>query len=118
MLSGVIENGSVVLIDLYNKLTAEGDGTAMDAALRAVKRRFRPILLTTLTTFLGLLPMLTETSLQAQFLIPMAISLGFGILFTGFWTLALVPALLMVVEDAAAARALLRARLNRHLLQT
>lgn len=98
-LSGVIVNSSVVLIDLYNKRLAAEDITPFDAAMAAVKRRFRPIFLTTMTTFLGLLPMLTETSLQAQFLIPMAISLGFGILITGFLILALAPALLMIVED-------------------
>lgn len=101
-LSGVIVNSSVVLIDLYNKRRAEQGEAPFDAAMAAVRRRFRPILLTTITTFLGLLPMLTETSLQAQFLIPMAISLGFGILITGFLILALVPALLMVIEDISA----------------
>ncbi|MEO1251838.1 MAG: efflux RND transporter permease subunit [Pseudomonadota bacterium] len=99
-LSGVIVNSSVVLIDHYNKRRREFDETARESALAAVKRRFRPILLTTMTTFLGLLPMLTETSLQAQFLIPMAISLGFGILLTGFIILPVVPAILMVIEDA------------------
>ncbi|MEM7053301.1 MAG: efflux RND transporter permease subunit, partial [Pseudomonadota bacterium] len=98
-LSGVIINGSVVLVDQYNKLRDAGDLHVEHAALAAAKRRFRPILLTTLTTFLGLLPMLTETSLQAQFLIPMAISLGFGILFTGLLTLIIVPTALLILED-------------------
>ena len=98
-LSGVIINGSVVLVDQYNKLRDEGDQHVEHAALAAAQRRFRPILLTTLTTFLGLLPMLTETSLQAQFLIPMAISLGFGILFTGLLTLIIVPTALLILED-------------------
>ena len=98
-LSGVIINGSVVLVDQYNKLRDTGDRHVEHAALAAAKRRFRPILLTTLTTFLGLLPMLTETSLQAQFLIPMAISLGFGILFTGLLTLIIVPTALLILED-------------------
>ena len=60
---------------------------------------FRPILLTSLTTFLGLLPLLLETSTQAQFLIPMAVSLGFGILFGTFLSLLLVPASYLILED-------------------
>jgi multidrug efflux pump subunit AcrB len=59
----------------------------------------RPILLTSLTTFFGLIPMIAETSVQARFLIPMAISLGFGVLFVTFVVLLLVPALYMIVED-------------------
>lgn len=101
-LSGVIVNSSVVLIDLYNRLLAEEHDEPHHAAVAAVRRRFRPIILTTMTTFLGLLPMLTETSLQAKFLIPMAISLGFGILFTGFLVLPLVPAMLLILEDVKA----------------
>jgi Cu/Ag efflux pump CusA len=62
-------------------------------------RRFRPILLTSLTTFFGLTPMIFETSVQAQFLIPMAISLGFGILFATGITLLLIPSLYMILED-------------------
>ena len=97
-LSGVIVNDSVVLIDMYNKLKAQGYSTHK-ACVAASRRRFRPILLTTLTTFLGLLPMITETSIQAQFLIPMAISLAFGILFGSIMIVLLVPALLHVLED-------------------
>ena len=67
---------------------------------RRASRRFRPILLTTLTTFGGLAPMIFETSRQARFMIPMAISLGYGILFATLITLILVPALYLVVEDA------------------
>ncbi len=100
-LSGVVINDSVVLIDYYNKLRAKTDLSVHDAALAAVTRRFRPIVLTTLTTFLGLSPMLAETSLQAQFLIPMAISLGYGILFASAIILALVPAMLMITNDVA-----------------
>ena len=62
-------------------------------------RRFRPILLTTLTTFFGLTPMILETSLQAQFLIPMAVSLAFGVLFATVITLILVPSLYMILQD-------------------
>lgn len=92
-LAGVIINDSVVLLDYFNKLEREG-GDRLANIIEAVRRRFRPILLTTLTTVLGLLPMIAETSVQAQFLIPMALSLGFGILFASIVILLLVPALL------------------------
>jgi multidrug efflux pump subunit AcrB len=62
--------------------------------------RFRPILLTSLTTFAGLIPILLERSLQAQFMIPMATSLGFGVLFATFITLLMVPAIYLILEDA------------------
>ncbi|MHC4618749.1 MAG: efflux RND transporter permease subunit, partial [Planctomycetota bacterium] len=62
-------------------------------------RRFRPIMLTTLTTFFGLVPMMLERSLQARFLIPMAISLAFGVMFATLITLFLVPSLYMILED-------------------
>jgi multidrug efflux pump subunit AcrB len=71
----------------------------MDAVREAGVVRFRPILLTSLTTFMGLVPILLERSLQAQFLIPMATSLGFGVLFATFITLLMVPAIYMVLED-------------------
>ncbi|OEU64111.1 MAG: hypothetical protein BA870_07145 [Desulfuromonadales bacterium C00003094] len=71
----------------------------VEALLQAGRRRFRPILLTSLTTFFGLAPMILETSMQAKFLIPMAISLGFGILFATGITLLLIPALYLVLED-------------------
>ena len=67
--------------------------------MNGAKRRFRPILLTSLTTFLGLAPMILEKSLQARFLIPMAISLGFGVLFATGIILLIVPSLYMIVED-------------------
>ena len=98
-LTGVIINDSVVLLDYYNKVRASEGLTPYNGIIKAVRRRFRPILLTTLTTFLGLSPMLAETSLQARFLIPMAISLGFGILFAGFMILALVPCLIVIGDD-------------------
>ena len=62
-------------------------------------RRFRPILLTSLTTFFGLMPIMLETSIQAKFLVPMAISLGFGVLFATGITLVLIPALYLILED-------------------
>lgn len=97
-LSGVVINDSLVLIEYANRLVAEGLST-MDAIVAAGTRRFRPILLTTVTTFGGLAPMIFETSKQAQFMIPMAISLGFGLLFSTFVTLVLVPGLYVVVNN-------------------
>jgi multidrug efflux pump subunit AcrB len=97
-LSGVVINDSLVLIDLANRQRLAGDN-AHDAIHHAGINRFRPILLTTLTTFGGLAPMIFETSRQARFLIPMALSLGFGILFATVITLALVPCFYLVVED-------------------
>ena len=99
-LSGVVVNDSLVLIDLANRLRREGEN-AHDAVLHAGIRRFRPIVLTTLTTFFGLMPMIFERSVQARFLIPMAISLGFGILFATGITLLLIPSITLVFEDLA-----------------
>jgi multidrug efflux pump subunit AcrB len=97
-LSGVVINGALVLIDFANR-KREGGMNVHEAIHDAGIHRFRPILLTTLTTFGGLTPMIFETSRQARFLIPMAISLGFGILFAAFITLLLVPALYLIIED-------------------
>ena len=72
---------------------------AAEAILAAAKRRFRPIILTTATTALGLTPMLFETSIQAQFLIPMAVSLASGIVFASIIILFLVPALVLIEDD-------------------
>jgi len=97
-LSGVVVNDSLVLVDYINRLR-EG-GTPLKEAVRLAGRvRFRPILLTSLTTFVGLVPILLERSLQAQFLIPMATSLGFGVLFATFITLLMVPSIYLVLED-------------------
>jgi len=97
-LSGVVVNDSLILIDLINREREAGielGQTLRDCAIR----RFRPIMLTTLTTFFGLAPMLLERSLQARFLIPMAISLAFGVMFATCITLLLVPSLYMILED-------------------
>jgi multidrug efflux pump subunit AcrB len=97
-LAGVVVNDSLIMIDLINRERIEGAG--LTRILRdCATRRFRPIMLTTLTTFLGLLPMITEKSLQARFLIPMAISLAFGVMFATCITLLLVPSLYMILED-------------------
>ncbi|NOY53091.1 MAG: efflux RND transporter permease subunit [Deltaproteobacteria bacterium] len=97
-LSGVVVNDSLILIDRVNHNRREGT-PLFQAIIDGGTRRFRPILLTSLTTFFGLTPMILERSVQAQFLIPMAISLGFGILFATGITLLLIPSLYLVLED-------------------
>ena len=97
-LSGVVVNDSLLLIDRTNNNRRQGI-PLHESLIEAGTRRFRPILLTSLTTFFGLVPMILETSVQAQFLIPMAISLGFGILFATGIILLLIPALYMILED-------------------
>ncbi len=97
-LSGVVVNDSLLLIDRINQGRKSGE-ELKQAVVNGGMRRFRPILLTSLTTFFGLAPMISETSVQAQFLIPMAISLAFGILFATFITLLLVPVLYLILED-------------------
>lgn len=97
-LSGVVVNDSLVLIDATNEYRKSGM-SAYESIIAGTKRRLRPILLTSLTTFLGLAPMIAETSVQARFLIPMAISLGFGIMFATIVILVLVPAIYLILED-------------------
>jgi multidrug efflux pump subunit AcrB len=97
-LSGVVVNDSLVLVDAVNKQRKQGVGLH-EAVLNAGVIRFRPIILTSLTTFFGLMPMLLERSTTAQFLIPMGISLGFGILFATAITLILVPANILIGDD-------------------
>jgi multidrug efflux pump subunit AcrB len=97
-LGGVVVNDSLIMIDYANTKRQEGH-SPIEAICQAGIRRFRPILLTTLTTFGGLAPMIFETSRQARFMIPMAISLGFGILFATAIMLVLIPCLYLVVED-------------------
>ena len=97
-LTGVVVNDSLVLVDFINRRRESGL-SLHDAVLQAGARRFRPILLTSLTTFAGLMPLMAETSLQAQFLKPMAISLAYGILFATFITLLLIPTAYLITED-------------------
>jgi multidrug efflux pump subunit AcrB len=97
-LIGVVVNDSLVLVDYINKKMHEG-ADVMQAILTAGAARFRPVILTSLTTFIGLMPLLFEQSTQAQFLIPMAVSLGFGILFATFITLILVPVNYLIIEN-------------------
>ncbi len=91
---GLFKAGDVIL-----RIDPRDYETAVKQQEAAGARRLRPILLTSLTTFCGLAPMIFETSVQAQFLIPMAVSLGFGVLFVTFIALLLVPALYLIVED-------------------
>ena len=98
-LSGVVVNDSLILIVAVNRFREEGM-TPFEAIVGGGVRRFRPILLTSLTTFFGLTPMILETSVQARFMIPMAVSLAFGVLFATFIMLLLVPAVYSVVLDA------------------
>ncbi len=96
-LSGIVINDSIVLITFYGQLRKAGID-AHKAIVDAICARFRAVLLTTLTTVAGLLPILFETSLQAQFLIPMAISIVFGLIYGTFLILFFIPALLMMIE--------------------
>ena len=90
--AGVAVNDNLVLLDYVNRLRAKGVG-AYQALLDACVARFRPILLTSVTTFIGIMPILFETSAQAEFLKPMVVALAFGVLFDFFLTLMLVPAM-------------------------
>ncbi len=110
-LAGVVVNDSLILVVSANRYREAGM-TAYDAAIAGGSRRFRPIILTSLTTFFGLAPMILETSVQARFLIPMAVSLGFGVMFGTMITLLLVPALFMIVDDAARGLSRLRGWLS------
>jgi len=97
-LTGVVVNDSLVLVDFVNRRRAEG-GELLAAVRRAGVERFRPILLTSLTTFAGLTPLMFERSVQAQFLVPMAVALAYGVIFATAITLVFVPAAYMILED-------------------
>ena len=97
-LAGVVVNDSLILVDFVNKERRMGV-PLLNAVTDAATKRFRAILLTSLTTFFGLIPILMETSLQAQIMIPMAASLAFGILFATVITLFLIPSLYMILDD-------------------
>ncbi|MGB0514576.1 MAG: efflux RND transporter permease subunit, partial [Wenzhouxiangellaceae bacterium] len=98
-LAGVVVNDSLILVDFVNHHRRAGE-SRVDAALKAARARFRPIVLTSATTFLGLAPIVfLETSLQAKIVIPMATSLAFGILFATVITLALIPTLYLIGDD-------------------
>ena len=97
-LAGVAVNDSLVMVDYINRRLDQGF-TLKQAALEAGGKRFRPIMLTSVTTFAGLLPLMMDRSLQAQFLIPMAVSLAFGVIFATLVTLYLVPCSLLIADD-------------------
>ena len=113
-LSGVVINNSLVMVDLYNEYLGAGFGTR-HAVIEGTKERFRPILLTSVTTFLGIYPLIMETSLQAQFLVPLAVSIGYGVLFGTLIIVLAVPALFIAqsklfrtyLPDAEAGRPML-----------
>ncbi len=107
-LSGVVVNDSLIMVDYVNKAVARG-ANPIEAAIQSGGRRFRPILLTSLTTFFGLAPIALETSMQAQVIIPMAVSVAFGILFATLITLVLVPSLYVIARD-------LKGLFTRHIL--
>jgi predicted RND superfamily exporter protein len=98
-LAGVVVNDSLVLIDAINRSTRRGV-SIHEAVRTASQSRFRAILLTSLTTFLGLTPMMMETSMQARFIVPMAVALAFGVAFATLITLTLMPALYLMIDDA------------------
>lgn len=98
--AGVVVNDNLVLIDYVNRLRAQGEG-AFAALVRAGVGRFRPIILTSVTTFIGLLPIMFERSTDAQFLKPTVIALAFGVFFATFVTLIFVPAMYAVGADIA-----------------
>ena len=96
-LTGVVVNDSLVMVDFINRYRKEGN-SIRNAVLEAGPRRFRPIFLTSVTTFVGLIPLLLEKSAQAKFLIPMAVSLSFGVIFATAITLFLVPVGYLILE--------------------
>ena len=97
-LTGVVVNDSLVMVDFVNRKRLLHDNVR-DAVREAGMNRFRPILLTSLTTFFGLVPLMLERSMQAAFLVPMAVSLAFGVIFATFITLILVPVAYLILED-------------------
>jgi len=100
-LSGVVVNSSLVLVHMINRRRAEGH-SLHDAVLKGGIQRFRPIVLTTATTYLGLLPLMFEAAVPAKPLVPMAISLGYGVLYASVMTLFLVPCGYIIMEDLVA----------------
>jgi multidrug efflux pump subunit AcrB len=101
-LAGVVINNSLVMVDVYNEFIAKGMETR-EAVIKGTKQRFRPILLTSLTTFLGVYPLIMETSLQAQFLIPLAVSIGYGVLIGTLIIVFTVPSIFMAQHHITSA---------------
>ncbi|MDX1527711.1 MAG: efflux RND transporter permease subunit, partial [Gammaproteobacteria bacterium] len=100
-LSGIVVNDSIILVIFYKQLKEDGVITGAPAIVEAACQRLRAVLLTSLTTIAGLTPLLFETSLQAQFLIPMAVSISFGLAFATALVLLVIPALLCIHESIA-----------------
>ena len=98
-LAGIIVNDSLILIDFANKLRQQGE-EQVSAAIQAGKVRARPIILTTITTFLGVSPLIFLSSGQTRFLAPMAVSLGFGLVFATFVILLTLPCFYLIADDA------------------
>jgi multidrug efflux pump subunit AcrB len=96
--AGIVVNNAIVMIDYINQHRAAGMDR-FEAVVGAGTKRFRPIMLTSLTTFVGLIPTILDRSVQGQFLIPMAVSLAFGILFSTVITLFLIPAFYLITES-------------------
>lgn len=101
-LTGIVVNDSLVLVDHINHRLNDRDEAWRDAVINGAVRRFRPVVLTSITTFIGLVPIQLETAIQAQFVKPMAVSVAFGVLFATFVTLVLVPVLYFVGRDIKA----------------
>ena len=101
-LTRVVVNDSLALVDFINR-SVQKDMAIHEAIVKAGVSRFRPIMLTSLTTFAGLTPVMLEKSMQAQFLIPMAISLAFGVVFATVITLILVPTFYNILDDIQSA---------------
>jgi HAE1 family hydrophobic/amphiphilic exporter-1 len=101
-LSGIVVNDSLILIDFINRAHRDGM-SVVEAVVASGRSRFRPVLLTSVTTIAGLFPLLLERSFQAQFLIPMAVSISFGLLAATLLTLLYVPALYLIVDDVVRA---------------
>jgi len=97
-LTGIVVNDALIMVDFINHETKKG-GSTYEAVIKGGRQRLRPILLTSMTTILGLAPIMTEQSFQARFLIPMAISISFGLAFATVLTLIVVPAIYMISED-------------------
>ena len=97
-LAGVVVNDSIIMVDFINKAREEGM-SIIEAVVKSGTQRFRAITLTSLTTAIGLMPIMLETSTQAQFIIPMAISISFGIIFATVITLFLIPCLYVIQDD-------------------
>jgi multidrug efflux pump subunit AcrB len=97
-LSGVVVNDSLILVDFINRGIRQGK-TVLESIVDAASGRFRAILITSLTTFFGIFPMLLEKSIQAQFVLPMSVSLAFGIVFATVISLIVVPCLYLLLDD-------------------